>query len=250
MTGSESLGGRLRQALAVTPLTRALVAEFVGTASLLVVVVGSGIMAQNLSDDIGLQLLENALATGAALAALILAFGSVSGAHFNPAVSITDAVFGGISAKVAALYCTVQFLGAMSGVMVANLMFELDAISISTKDRIGTGTGLAEVVATVGLLVVIFGTVRSGKESLVPFAVGAYITSAYWFAASTSFANPAVAVGRMFTDTFAGIAPASVPGFIVAQSLGVALAVGLIALVFPDAARVAREVTQHHEKLD
>ncbi|MGI9579296.1 MAG: aquaporin [Microthrixaceae bacterium] len=234
----------------VTPLTRSLVAEFVGTASLLLVVVGSGIMAQNLSDDIGLQLLENALATGAALAALILAFGSVSGAHFNPVVSITDAVFGGISAKVAALYCTVQVVGAVGGVVLANLFFELDAVSISGKDRIGTGTGLAEVVATIGLLLVIFGTVRSGKEALVPFAVGAYITSAYWFAASTSFANPAVTVGRMFSDTFAGIAPASVPGFLVAQFVGMALAIGLIALLFPDAARIAGDVTQRHEELD
>lgn len=250
MAGSGSIGDRLEHSFAAPPLTRALVAEFVGTASLLLVVVGSGIMAQNLSDDVGLQLLANALATGAALAALILAFGSVSGAHFNPVVSITDAVFGGISARVAALYCTVQVLGAICGVVVANLMFELSAISMSTKDRIGTGTGLAEVVATVGLLVVIFGTVRSDKESLVPFAVGAYITSAYWFASSTSFANPAVAVGRMFTDTFSGIAPASVPGFLVAQLAGVVLAVVLIALVFPDATRIAGDVTQSHEELD
>ena len=232
-----------------TPLQRALAAEFVGTASLLLVVVGSGIMAENLGGDPGLQLLENAIATGAALAALILAFGSVSGAHFNPAVSITDAFFGGITVRVAALYCAVQVVGAVAGVVLANLMFELEAISVSGKDRIGTGTGLAEVVATVGLLVVIFGTVRSGKESLVPFAVGAYITSAYWFAASTSFANPAVTIARMFSDTFAGIAPASVPGFLAAQAGGTAIAIGLIALVYPDASRIAGEVTQRHDEV-
>ncbi|MCP4437265.1 MAG: aquaporin family protein [Actinomycetia bacterium] len=230
-------------------LGRPLLAEFVGTASLLIAVVGSGIMAGQLSSDVGLQLLENAIATGAALAALILAFGSVSGAHFNPVVSIADAWFGGITLKVAALYIVVQVVGAIAGVVVANLMFELDAVSWSTNDRIGSGTFLAEVVATVGLVVVIFGTVRSGRVALVPFAVAAYITGAYWFTASTSFANPAVTLGRMFSDTFAGIAPASVPGFLVAQLVGLGIAILFVGYLYPDAADVAADVIQPHDEV-
>lgn len=228
---------------------RPLVAEFIGTASLLLAVVGSGIMAQQLSTDTGLQLLENALATGAALLALILTFGSVSGAHFNPVISIVDAIFGGIAPRVAAAYIMVQVAGAIAGVVLANLMFELDAVSWSGTDRMGSGTALAEVVATIGLVVVIFGAVRSGRANLVAFAVAAYITGAYWFTASTSFANPAVTIGRMFSDSFAGIAPGSVPVFLMAQMVGLVVAAFLVAYLFPDASDVAGDVTQPHEDL-
>lgn len=224
-------------------LWRRLLAEYVGTAFLVAVVVGSGIAARTLSpSDTGLQLFENAAATAAALAALIVALGPVSGAHFNPVVSIADAVFGGLAGREVVSYVAAQLAGAVSGSMVANLMFELPAAEWSTTGRSGAGLWLAEVVATLGLLVVIFGVVRSGRVGTAPFAVGAYIGAAYFFTASTSFANPAVSVGRMFTDTFAGIAPSSVPAFVAFQLVGGALAVLLVRALYPDVAVAAADV--------
>lgn len=223
-------------------LWRRLLAEYVGTAFLVAVVVGSGIAAETLSpNDTGLQLFENAAATAAALMALILALGPVSGAHFNPVVSLVDSVSGGLAAREVPGYVAAQVAGAVSGSVIANLMFELPAVDWSGTVRSGGGLWLAEVVATVGLVVVVFGMVRSGRTGAAPFAVGAYIGSAYFFTASTSFANPAVSVGRMFTDTFAGITPSSVPAFIAFQLLGGALAVVLVRALYPGIAVVAGE---------
>ncbi len=215
-------------------LARQALAEYLGTAFLVAVVVGSGIMAVRLSPhDVGLQLLENSFATAGGLAALILAFGSLSGAHFNPVVTLVDWRLGGVPTRTATWYVPAQVAGAISGAIVANLMFDLSAVEWSTKTRSGSGIWLAEVVATVGLLLVIFGSVRGGNARAVPFAVGAYIGGAYFFTSSTSFANPAVTVGRMFSDTFAGIRPSSAPGFIAAQLVGAVLAYGLIRFLFP-----------------
>jgi glycerol uptake facilitator-like aquaporin len=225
-------------------------AEFIGTAFLLAAVVGSGIMAENLTDDVGLQLLQNAFATACALVALILAFGAVSGAHFNPAVTITDRAFGGIDTPTAVWYVGAQFAGAIVGVIVANLMFDLDAVNWSTKDRSSINLVFAEGVATLGLLLVIFGVVRSGRASGVAFAVGGYIAAAYYFTSSTSFANPAVTVARLFSDTFAGIQPASAPGFIAAQLVAVGLAIALIHVLWPDMHDVADEVLAPHSDPD
>ncbi|TFH20801.1 MAG: aquaporin family protein [Acidimicrobiales bacterium] len=228
------------------PDTRRLTGEFIGTAFLLAAVVGSGIMAESLTDDVGLQLLQNALATAGALVALILAFGAVSGAHFNPAVTITDRAFGGIDTPTAVWYVGAQSAGAIVGVMVANLMFDLDAVNWSTKDRSSLNLVFAEGVATLGLLLVIFGVVRSGRASTVAFAVGGYIAAAYYFTSSTSFANPAVTIARMFSDTFAGIEPASAPGFLAAQLVAIGLAIGLIRVLWPDMSEVADEVLVPH----
>jgi arsenate reductase len=215
-------------------LTRKATAEAVGTGLLVAVVVGSGIFAQRLSPgDGGLQLLENSVATGAGLMALILAFGSVSGAHFNPVVSLADRALGGITTRELAAYVPAQVLGGCAGAILANLMFELPAVTLSSHARSSGGLWLGEVVATFGLLTVILGVVRSGRTSAAPFAVGGYIAAAYWFTSSTSFANPAVTVGRTLTDTFAGIQPASVPAFVVAQLAGGALAVGLARFLHP-----------------
>jgi arsenate reductase len=216
-------------------LPRRLLAELLGSAFLTAAVIGSGIAASRLSpDDVGLQLLENAAATGAALFTIILMFGPVSGGHFNPAVSLVDAAFGGLSRCAAAAYVPVQVLGCVAGAVVANLMFDLDAVSISETHR-ATGSHLfAEVVATLGLVLVIFSLARTGRGDLAPAAVGAYIGAAYFFTSSTSFANPAIDVGRMFSDTFAGIAPASVPGFVVAQLAGAVLAIAIIRILYPD----------------
>jgi arsenate reductase len=231
------------------PLARRLVAEFLGTAFLLVAVIGSGIAAQRLSPgDTGLQLLENALATGAALVALILAFGSVSGAHFNPLVTLADRAFGGVTSREAGGYLVVQVAGAAVGAVVANLMFDLPAVEWSTKVRDGSGLFLSEVVATFGLLLVVFGVVRSGRTIAVPFAVGAYIAGAYFFTSSTSFANPAVTLARTLSDTFAGIAPESVPLFLAAQVVGAGLAVAAVRVLYPDVNRVASDVLQPHEE--
>jgi glycerol uptake facilitator-like aquaporin len=217
-------------------LARRALAEYVGTAFLVAVVVGSGIAATNLSpDDVGLQLFENAAATAGGLVALILAFGAVSGAHFNPVVTLADAWFGGLDRRDVPAYIGAQVAGAITGSIVANLMFELDAVTWSTHERSSQGLFIAEVVATIGLLLVIFAVVRSGRASAVPFAVGAYIGAAYFFTSSTSFANPAVTIGRAFTDTFAGIEPASVPAFIACQLVGGALAVLLVRALYPRA---------------
>jgi len=216
-------------------LARRATAEGVGTAFLVAIVVGSGIYAQRLSPhDVGLQLLENSIATGAGLAALILAFGSISGAHFNPIVTMADRMLGGISSRDAGVYVVVQVVAACVGAMVANLMFELPAIDISTNDRASGAHWLGEVVAALGLLLVILGVVRAGRASSAAFAVGGYIAAAYWFTSSTSFANPAVTIGRTLTNTFAGIAPAAVPGFVVAQLVGALLALLLARFLFPD----------------
>ena len=215
------------------PLPRRLLAEFLGSALLAALVIGSGIAAAQLSEDVGLQLLENAAATAAGLFAIILMFGPVSGAHFNPVVSLADASFGGISWRDAAAYIPAQIAGCAAGAVLANGMFELAAISISETHRASGGHLLAEVVATVGLLLVIFSLVRSGRAATAPAAVGAYIGAAYWFTSSTSFANPAITVGRMFSDSFAGIAPASAPAYVVAQLAGAAVALGLVRTLYP-----------------
>jgi arsenate reductase len=224
-------------------LARRFVAEFVGTGLLVAVVVGSGIAAERLSPgDTGLQLFENAAATAVGLIAIILAFGPVSGAHLNPLVSIADAFFGGLEWRDVAPYIAAQVAGAIGGAVLANLMYSLPAVEWSTKARTGGGLWLGEVVATAGLLLVIFGVARSGRSSVAPFAVGAYIGAAYWFTSSTSFANPAVTIGRAFTNTFAGIKPSSIPGFIVFECVGAAIAVALIAFLYPDVRQVADDV--------
>jgi len=215
-------------------LVRQATAEAVGTALLVAIVVGSGIFAQRLSPhDVGLQLLENSIATGAGLVALILAFGPVSGAHFNPVVSIADRVLGGLATTAMVLYLGAQVVGGCVGCVIANLMFDLPAVTLSTHTRSTGGLWLGEVVATFGLLTVILGVVRSGRTALAPFAVGGYIAAAYWFTSSTSFANPAVTIARSLTDTFAGIRPSSVPAFTVAQITGGALAVALACFLHP-----------------
>ena len=215
-------------------LARRLAAEALGTAFLIVAVVGSGIMASQLSpSDVGLQLLENAAATAGALVGLILMFGAVSGAHFNPVVTLTDRLLGTATNRDTVLYVGAQVLGGCVGAVVANLMFELPAVELSTRDRSSPALWLSEVVATVGLLLVIQGCVRTGRARAVPFAVGAWIGGAYWFTSSTSFANPAVTVARTLSDTFAGIAPSSAPMFILMQLVGAVLAFGLIRLFYP-----------------
>jgi arsenate reductase len=220
-------------------LRRRAVAEAVGTALLAAVVVGSGIFAQRLSPtDTGLQLLENSTATGAGLVALILAFGSISGAHFNPIVSLADRAFGGMTTRELAAYVPAQVFGACAGVVIANVMFDLDPVTLSTQARSSGGVWLGEVVATFGLLIVILGVVRSGRISFAPFAVAGYIAAAYWFTSSTSFANPALTVGRTLTDTFAGIKPSSAPAFIAAEIVGGAIAVALARYLTPDLSAV------------
>lgn len=195
---------------------------------------GSGIFAERLSPrDAGLQLLENSTATGAGLVALILAFGPVSGGHFNPVVSLADRVLGGLTTTETLVYSVAQIVGACVGSVVANLMFELDAVTWSTHSRSTGGLWLGELVATFGLLTVILGVVRSGRSSAAPFAVGGYIAAAYWFTSSTSFANPAVTIGRTLTDTFAGIKPSSAPAFIAVQVVGALLAVALARYLHP-----------------
>src|SRR5215213_8619517 len=228
-------------------LARRATAEFVGTALLVAIVVGSGIYAQRLSPhDTGLQLLENSIATGAALVALILALGPISGAHFNPAVTIAERVLGGTTTRDASLYIAAQIVGACLGAMIANLMFDLPAVDISTQTRSSSGLWLGELVATFGLLILILGVVRAGRAGLAAFAVGGYITAAYWFTSSTSFANPAVTVGRTLTDTFTGIAPSSAPMFIVAQLVGGCLAIALARYLHPDHRTLEASVAHDH----
>lgn len=239
---------RLTREDLVVQLTRRMLAEFVGTALLLIAVIGSGIAAQRLSPgDTGLELLENAAATGAALVAIILAVGSVSGAHLNPVVSCADALFRGLSKVELAGYVVAQVLGAVAGVIVANLMFSLPAVSVSSHVRSSTGLWLGEIVATFGLLLVVFGVTRSGRSAAAPFAVGAYITGAYFFTSSTSFANPAVTLARTLSDTFAGIAPVSVVPFIVAQLVGAALACVTVRVLWPGAEDLGQDVVVPHE---
>ena len=216
------------------PLARRLLAELLGSAFLAALVIGSGIAAQALSpNDTGLQLFENAAATGAGLFAIILMFGPVSGGHFNPVVSLADASFGGIRRRDALAYIPAQVAGCILGAVVANGMFSLAAISISTHHRASPAHLFSEVIATAGLVLVIFSLARTRRASIAPAAVGAYIGAAYFFTSSASFANPAISVGRIFSNTFAGIAPASVPGFIVAQLLGGACAVLAVRVLYP-----------------
>jgi glycerol uptake facilitator-like aquaporin len=229
-------------------LSRRLLAELLGSAFLAAIVIGSGIAAQRLSPgDTGLELLENAAATAAGLFAIILMFGPVSGAHFNPVVSFADAAFGGLRWREAAAYLPVQVAGCIAGAVAANLMFAQAAVSISTKPRATPAHFLSEVIATLGLILVIFALARSGRAASAPAAVGAYIGAAYFFTSSTSFANPAITVGRMFSDTFAGIAPASAPAFIAAQIIGGALAVVVIRALYPrlTSAQAASIVVPH-----
>ena len=226
-------------------LWRRLAAEFLGSAFLAALVIGSGIAAQRLSPgDTGLELLENAAATAAGLFAIILMFGPVSGGHFNPVVSFAAAAFGGVSWRAAAAYLPAQVAGCSAGAVAANLMFALPAVTVSAKSRATTAHFLSEVIATLGLILVIFALARSGRTRATPAAVGAYIGAAYFFTSSASFANPAITIGRMFSNTFAGIAPASAPSFIGAQIAGGALAVVVVKTLYPgitpgDAADVA-----------
>ena len=212
-------------------------AEFIGTAFLVTAVIGSGIAAQRLSpDDVGLQLLENSLATGAALVALILALQPVSAA-FNPVVTLVERALGQIGNRVTAVLVAAQFVGGFVGAVLANLMFDLDAIELAGNHRTGGGLLLGEVVATFGLVLLVFGSLRAGRGDVVAFTVGGYIAAAYWFTSSTSFANPAVTVARMFSDTFAGIEPSSVPGFVGMQLVGGALAFVAVRFLYPSTTR-------------
>ena len=218
----------------MVPIWRRLLAEYLGSALLAAVVIGSGIAAQTLSPGAaGLQLLENAAATGAGLFAIILMFGAVSGAHLHPVISFVDAAFGGLSWRHASAYLPAQVAGCVSGAVLANLMYSRAAISISTKHRASAAHFLAEIVATAGLVLVIFALARTRRSVATPAAVGAYIGAAYFFTSSTSFANPAIAVGRMFSDTFAGIAPSSVPPFVAAEVVGGLVAFLLIKALYP-----------------
>lgn len=214
-------------------LARRAVAELLGTAFLVATVIGSGIAAQRLSPgDTGLQLLENSLATGAALVALIIAFQPVS-ASFNPVVTLVEAGLGRVGWPAAGVLVGAQVVGGALGAVVANLMFELPAVELSEHARTGSGLMVGEVVATVGLVLVVFGALRSDRVETVAYAVGGYIAAAYWFTSSTSFANPAVTVARMLSDTFAGIAPASVPAFVLMQLVGGGLALLAVRFLHP-----------------
>jgi arsenate reductase len=230
-------------------LWRRLAAEFLGSAFLAAVVIGSGIAAQRLSPgNTGLELLENAAATAAGLYAIILMFGPVSGGHFNPVISFIDAAFGGLSWRDAAAYLPAQVAGCITGAIAANVMFALAAVSISGKYRASGPHFLSEIIATLGLAVVIFALARSGRTAAAPAAVGAYIGAAYFFTSSASFANPAITIGRLFSDTFAGIAPASAPPFIAAQIIGGLLAIAVIKLLYPGlSAAAAARVTIPHD---
>ena len=218
-------------------LSRRLLAEFTGTGLLVTVVVGSGIAAARLSpEDVGLQLLQNSTATAFGLAALILMFGPVSGAHFNPVVTAVDWLLRrdrGTGAQAMA-YTLVQVAGGVTGALLANLMFDRRVLEISAKERLTLGHLIGEVVATAGLVALIFALARTGRGGLSAAAIGAYIGAAYWFTSSTAFANPAVTIGRVFSDTFAGIAPASAPGFIAAQVIGGLIGLALAVALYPD----------------
>lgn len=234
------------------PLGRRLLAEFLGTGLLVAVVIGSGIAAQRLSpDDTGLQLLQNSITTVFGLGVLIVVLGPVSGAHFNPVVSGVDWLLGrragtGLPGREAAAYCGAQILGGIGGAVLANLMFALPAVSISSTARSSPNLWLGEVVATAGLIVTIWALARTGRVGLVAAGVASWIGAAYWFTSSTSFANPAVTVARMISDTFAGISPSSVPAFVVAQILGAGVGALLVIALYPDAPRVADDVVVAH----
>jgi arsenate reductase len=233
-------------------LPRRLAAELLGSAFLAAIVIGSGIAAQRLSPgDTGLQLLENSAATAAGLFAIILMFGPVSGAHFNPVVSFADAALGGLPWRDAIAYLPAQVAGCATGAITANLMFAQAAVSVSGKHRASGAHALSEVIATAGLVLVIFALARSGRAHTAPAAVGAYIGAAYWFTASTSFANPAITIGRMLSNTFAGIAPSSAPVFIAAQAGGGVAGVLLIRFLYPALTPAqAASVVVPHEAAD
>lgn len=226
-------------------LARRTVAEFLATAFLLMAVVGSGIMAERLCANAGLALLVNALATGAALVAIILAFGAVSGAHMNPAVTVMDAWKRGLAWRDVPMYIAAQVLGAEFGVVCAHAMFGLPLLSVSTHVRSGPGQWLGEFLATFGLIAVIWGCAKS-RPLATPFAVGAYITGAYWFTSSTSFANPAVTLARCLTNTFSGIRPADVPGFVLMQFLGAVAATVAFGWLESDLKAVSEKVAAPH----
>jgi glycerol uptake facilitator-like aquaporin len=233
------------------PLARRLLAELLGSAFLAALVVGSGIAAQTLSPgDVGLELFENAAATAAGLFTIILMFGPISGGHFNPVVSLADATLGGIRWRDALAYIPAQTAGCVLGAIVANGMFALAAISISTHHRASPAHLFSEVIATAGLLLVIFALARTHRATTIPAAVGAYIGAAYFFTSSASFANPAITVGRMFSDTFAGIAPASVPGYVLAQLAGGLTALALLRVLYPDVtpAEAQEILLPHHQE--
>jgi glycerol uptake facilitator-like aquaporin len=215
-------------------------AELVGTALLVATVVGSGVMATTLTDDVGLQLLANSLATGAVLVALIVSLQPVSAA-FNPVVSLVEVALRLVPARTAAVLVAAQVVGGALGAMAANVMFDLDVVSLSTHDRTGGGLWLGEVVATAGLVLVIFGCVRAGRGDAIPWAVAGWIVAAYWFTSSTSFANPAVTIARALSDTFAGIAPASMPVFVLMQLVGGAVGLGVLRLLHPTPTREVLE---------
>src|SRR5262245_36045186 len=246
------LGMRIRGGTPVnqTVLWRRLLAEALGSGFLAAVVIGSGIAAQRMSPgQTGLELLENAAATAAGLYAIILMFGPVSGGHFNPVISFADAVFRGLRWRDAAAYLPAQVAGCIAGAMLANLMFGSTAVSVSAKDRISPAHFLSEIIATLGLVLVIFALARSGRSRAAPAAVGAYIGAAYFFTSSTSFANPAITIGRMFSDTFAGIAPASAPTFIAAQIIGGLLALVVLKALYPTITptEAADVIVPHHQ---
>lgn len=231
----------------MNPLARKAFAEFLGSLLLAATVVGSGIAATRLTQDEALQLFVNAAITGAVLVALILALGPVSAA-FNPVVTLVERALGAIDNRTAAVLAGAQVAGCCFGVVLANLMYDVAAIDLSEHERTGANLLLSEAVATFGLVVVIFGVARSGRGASVAYAVGGYITAAYWFTSSTSFANPAITVGRMLSDTFAGIEPASVPGLVVAQLIGGALALGAVVALYPEPRRVAAELVATAEE--
>ena len=233
------------------PWVRRLLAELVGTGLLVTVVVGSGVAGQRLSpEDVGLQLFYNSTATVFGLAVLILMLGPVSGAHFNPVVSVSDWWLGrragtGLTGRGVGAYAAAQTIGGVGGAVLANVMFDVPT-TLASKNRSDWHLWVGEVVATHGLVALIFALARNGRGGWAAPAVGAYIGAAYWFTSSTSFANPAVTIGRMFSDTFAGIDPASVPGFLAAQLVGAALGVGLVRVLYPDVAAAADDVVVPH----
>jgi glycerol uptake facilitator-like aquaporin len=231
----------------VSPVARKSLAEFIGTAMLVAAVIGSGIAAQRLSPgDVGLQLFENTAATAAALVAIILALGAVSGAHLNPVVSLVDRVLGGLTNGELAVYVSSQILGGVVGAVIANVMFGDAAVTWSTHHRATGAHLLGEVIATFGLVLVVFGVVRSGRGAAAPFAVAAYIASAYWFTSSTSFANPAVTLARTLSNSFAGIAPSSAPAFVAAQIVGGAVGLVCVVALYPGVSDAAEEVVLPH----
>lgn len=232
-------------------MPRRLLAEFLGSALLATVVVGSGIAAQSLSPgEAGLELFENAVATAAGLFVLILMFGAVSGAHFNPVISCVDACLGGVSWRTAALYAPTQTAGCVAGAVLANVMYAQPAVAWSTRDRASPAHFVSEVVATAGLVLIVFALARTRRSSLAPAAVGAYIGAAYFFTSSTSFANPAIVVGRMFSNTFAGIAPGSSLTFIAAEVVGGAVALALIHALYPTVTTAGAVATSETRVVD